>query len=65
VRKNLTGAVTILFAQENGPLPALWLISKILIKFDLLGFDSNTRLIRVDFIQKRRFVANDNFKPAC
>jgi hypothetical protein len=40
-------------------------IFKILIKFDLLAFEENSHRIRVDFAQKRRFIANDSFKPVC
>jgi hypothetical protein len=38
---------------------------KFLIKFDLLAFESNFRCIRFDLAQKRRFIANDSFKPVC
>ena len=37
--------------------------SKILIEFDIVEFDENSRRIRVDFVQKHRFNANDSFKP--
>jgi len=39
--------------------------SKILIEFDPVKFDENSRRIRVDFAQKHRFNANDSFKPVC
>jgi len=38
---------------------------KILGKFDLVEFYENSCRIRVDFAQKRRFIANDSFKPVC
>ena len=38
-------------------------IFKILIKFDIVEFDENSRRIRVDFVQKHPFNANDSFKP--
>ena len=38
---------------------------KILVEFDPVKFDENSRRIRVDFGQKRRFTANDSFKPLC
>jgi hypothetical protein len=37
--------------------------SKILFKLEFLEFESNSPLIRIDFAQKRRFTANDSFKP--
>ncbi|HEY1309911.1 MAG TPA: hypothetical protein VGF02_03095 [Pseudolabrys sp.] len=37
--------------------------SKILIEFDNVEFDENSPRIRVDFVQKHRFNANDSFKP--
>ena len=40
-------------------------VSKILIEFDSVKFDENSRRIRVDFAQKPRFNANDSFKPVC
>ncbi len=46
--------------------PAIWrnpAFSKILVEFDFLKFEENLRRIRIDFAQKRRFIANDNFKP--
>jgi hypothetical protein len=36
---------------------------KILIEFDNVEFDENSRRIRIDFVQKHRFNANDSFKP--
>jgi len=38
---------------------------KILIEFDPVKFDENSHRIRVDFVQKHRFNANDSFKPVC
>jgi len=38
---------------------------KILVEFDSVKFDENSRRIRIDFAQKRRFIANDSFKPVC
>jgi hypothetical protein len=38
---------------------------KILVEFDSLEFDENSRRIRVDFVQKSRFNANERFKPLC
>ena len=38
---------------------------KILVECDSVKFDENSRRIRVDFTQKRRFIANDSFKPVC
>jgi hypothetical protein len=38
---------------------------KILIKFDPVKFDENSRHIRVYFAQKPRFIANDSFRPIC
>jgi hypothetical protein len=38
---------------------------RILIEFDSVKFDQNSRRIRVDFGQKPRFIANDSFKPVC
>ena len=38
---------------------------KILSKFDPVKFDEKSRRIRVDIGQKRRFIANDSFKPVC
>jgi hypothetical protein len=38
-------------------------ILKILVKFDFLEFEENSRRIHVYFAQKRRFIANDSFKP--
>jgi hypothetical protein len=40
-------------------------IIKILIKSGRLEFDENSHRICVDFAQKRRFIANDSFKPVC
>jgi len=40
-------------------------VSTILIESDFLEFDENSRRIRFDFAQKRRFIANDSFKPVC
>ena len=40
-------------------------VLKILVKFDSVKFDENSHRIRVDFAQKRRFIANDSFKPIC
>lgn len=37
----------------------------ILGKFYSVQFDENSRRIRVYFAQKRRFNANDSFKPVC
>jgi hypothetical protein len=37
----------------------------ILVKSGCVAFDENSRRIRVDFGQKRRFSANDSFKPVC
>jgi hypothetical protein len=34
---------------------------KILCKFDCLEFDETSHLIRVDFAQNPRFIANDRF----
>jgi hypothetical protein len=36
---------------------------KLLIKLDRLKFEENLRHIRIDIAQKRRFIANDSFKP--
>jgi hypothetical protein len=41
------------------------LMPKILIEFDSVKFDENSRRIRVDFSQKHRFKANGSFKPLC
>ena len=41
------------------------LMPKILIEFDSVNFDENSRRIRVDFSQKHRFKANGSFKPLC
>lgn len=38
-------------------------ISTFLIEFDIVEFDENSRRIRIDFVQKHRFNANDSFKP--
>jgi hypothetical protein len=38
---------------------------KILVEFDSVKFDENSRRIRVDFSQKHRFKANGSFKPLC
>jgi hypothetical protein len=38
---------------------------KILVKCNSVKFDENSRRIRIDFAQKRRFIANDSFKPIC
>jgi hypothetical protein len=38
---------------------------KILIEFDSVKFDENSRRIRVYFGQKPRFNANGDFKPVC
>jgi hypothetical protein len=40
-------------------------VFKILIEFDCVAFDENSSRIRVDFVQKHRFKANDSFKPVC
>jgi hypothetical protein len=41
------------------------LMPKILIEFDSVKFDENSRLIRVDFSQKHRLNANGSFKLLC
>jgi hypothetical protein len=38
---------------------------KILVNFDPVKFDKNSRRIRIDITQKPRFNSNDSFKPVC
>jgi hypothetical protein len=38
---------------------------KNLIKYRHFKFDEKLRRIRFDFGQKRRFIANDSFRPVC
>jgi hypothetical protein len=38
---------------------------KILGKFEPVKFDEKSRRIRIEFGQKRRFIANDSFKAVC
>jgi len=38
---------------------------KILVEFDSVEFDKNSRRIRVDFAQKPRGNPNNSFKPIC
>jgi len=40
-------------------------LCKILVKFDSVEFDENSRRIRIDITQKPRFNSNDSFKPVC
>ncbi len=61
----LTVAVTMSGGAKTEGRRCRATIFKILVKFDLLEFDENSRRIRVDFAQKRRFIANDSFKPVC
>jgi hypothetical protein len=38
---------------------------KILVEFDSVEFDENSRRIRVDFAQKPRGNPNNSFRPIC
>jgi hypothetical protein len=38
---------------------------KNLIKYRHFKFDEKLRRIRFDFGQKRRYIANDSFRPVC
>jgi hypothetical protein len=53
--------------MHGGPAVPVWAAHapafKILIEFDNVEFDENSHRIRVDFVQKHRFNANDSFKP--
>jgi len=63
--KSVTVAVTMLAVRESPACGAHRAIVTILIKFDLLQFDSNLRRNRFKFGKKLRFIAKDSFKPPC
>jgi hypothetical protein len=60
---NLTAPVTMPARAEIAPSNAELAIVQILIKADFVHFYENYRHIRIDFAQKRRFIANDSFNP--
>jgi hypothetical protein len=64
-KAKVTGVVTM---RDVAQASAGWVresLFKILIEFDCVAFDENSSRIRVDFVQKHRFKANDSFKPVC
>jgi len=52
-------------AAKGAPGMCRTSVFKNLVKFDPVKFDENSHRIRVDFAQKRRFIANNSFKPVC
>jgi hypothetical protein len=64
-KAKVTGAVTMRDGTQAQPGWTHQALFKILIEFDCVAFDENSSRIRVDFVQKHRFKANDSFKPVC